>query len=230
MNKLKHVEGKIIVSIDMNYKNSHTFEDGTKIVMERKYDNFDEKYTRPVNAIVVSAENIPSGSEIIIHHTCTHETNRVHDYQRLSGKVEASDIRYFSIREDEAFAWYDEENRAWMPLRGFDFALQVFKPYKGILHNIEPTPIKNCLWVTTGQYANNACMTLQASNYRMIFQDRNGREKNIIRFRSEEDLNTQREAEVVCLHHNYTKQILSGDLHVGLTISDAKPLNEYIHA
>ncbi len=70
-------------------------------------------------------------------------------------------------------------------------------------------------------------MTLQASNYRMIFQDRNGREKNIIRFRSEEDLKTQREAEVVCLHHNYTKQILNGDLHVGLTISDAKPWNQY---
>lgn len=230
MSTLTHVEGKIIVQIDMEYKNSHQFEDGTKIRIERKYDCFDQKHTQPVNGIVISADNIPEGSEIICHHNICHDTNRILNYQQLSGKVEASDIRYFSIREDEAFAWYDEINKMWMPLKGFDFALQVFKPYKGILHNIEPTPIKNCLWVTTGEYANNACITLQASNYRMIFQDRNGREKNIIRFRSEEDLKTQREAEVVCLHHNYTKRVLSGDLHVGLTISDAKPLNEYIHA
>jgi hypothetical protein len=228
MSTLTHVEGKIVVSVDMNYKNSVTFADGTKIALERKYDNFDEKYTKPVNAIVVSADGIEEGAEIIIHHNCTHDTNRILNYQPLSGEVEAKDVRYFSIREDEAFAWYDKDNKTWMPLKGFDFALHIFKPYKGVLHNIEPTPIKNCLWVTTGQYANNACMTLQASNYRMIFQDRNGREKNIIRFRSEEDLKTQREAEVVCLHHSYTKQVLSGDLLVGLTISDAKPLKEYI--
>lgn len=228
MSTLTHVDGMIIVSINMNYKNSWTFEDGTKIALERRFDNFDEKYTRPVNAIVVSANNIPEKSEIIIHHTCTHDTNRIFNYEPLSGDVESSDIRYFSIREDQAFAWYDEDNKKWMPLKGFDFALHVFKPYKGIIEGIEPTPIKNCLWVTTGEYANNACMTLQASNYRMIFQDRTGREKNIIRFRSEEDLKTQREAEVVCLHHNYTQQILNGDLLVGLTISDAKPLKEYI--
>jgi hypothetical protein len=230
MEKLKHTEGRIIIKMDMEYKNSVTFSDGTKIRLERKYDCFDQKHTQPVNAIVVSADGIPEDSEIIVHHNCTHETGRIHNYQPLSGKVEASDVRYFSILEDEAFAWYDEVNSKWMPLKGFDFALQIFKPYKGILEGIEPAPIKNCLWVTTGEYAGNACMTLQASNYKMIFQDRNGREKNIIRFRSEEDLKTQRELEIVCLHHSYTKQVLNGDLHVGLTISDAKPLKEYIHA
>jgi len=228
MNKLTHVEGKIVVQIDMNYKNSHTFADGTKISLERKYDNFDQKYTQPVNAVVVSAEGIPEGSEIICHHNIAHDTNRIFDYQPLSGKVEASEIKYFSIKEDEAFAWYDEENKRWMPLNGFDFALQIFKPYKGILEGVEPTLIKECLWVTTGEYANNACVTLKASNYKMIFQDRNGREKNIIRFRSKEDTATHREMEIVALHNEYTKKVLNGDLHVGLTKSDAKSLNEYI--
>lgn len=227
-NTLKHVEGKVIVRMDMNYKNSWTFEDGTKIELARKYDNFNQSYTQPVNAIVVSADNIPEGAEIICHHNIGHDTNRIYNYQQLSGEVEASDIRYLSIREDEAFAWYDEANSKWMPLKGFDFALNVYRPYKGILQGVEHTPIKNCLWVTTGDYANNACMTLQASNYKMIFQDRTGREKNIIRFRSEEDLTTQRECEIVCLHHAYTKQILNGDLYVGLTKTDAKTINEYI--
>lgn len=227
MNKLTHVEGRIIIKMDMEYKNSHTFEDGTKIRLERKYDNFDEKYTRPINAWVVSAEGIPENVEILVHHNCTHDTNRIFNYQKLSGEVEASDIKYFSIREDEAFAWYNEETNSWMPMKGFDFALHVFKPYKGILEGIEPTPIKNCLWVTTGEFKDNACMTLIASNYKIIFQDRNGREGNLIRFRSEDNQINQRECEVVLLHHEYTNKILSGDFFVGISISDAKPLNEY---
>jgi hypothetical protein len=230
MSKLTHVEGRIIIKMDMEYKNSHTFEDGTKIRLERKYDNFDEKYTRPINAVVVSAENIPEGVEVLVHHNCTHDTNRIFNYQQLSGKVEASDIRYFSIKEDEAFAWYDEESKRWMPIKGFDFALHVFKPYKGILEGIEPTPIKNTLWVTTGEYKDKACMTLVASNYKIIFQDRNGREGNLIRFRSEENPITMRECEVVLFHHEYTEKILSGQYYVGVTISDAKPLKEYLHA
>lgn len=226
---LIHVEGRIIIRMPTDYKNWHTFEDGTKIRLERVYDCFDEKHTRPINAWVVSAEHIPKEVEILVHHTCTHETNKINDYKKLSGAEEASDIRYFSIREDEAFAWYDEEHARWTPLKGFDFALQIFKPYRGIIQNVDPELIKNALWVVTGQYKNNACMTLQASNYKIIFQDRSGREGNLIRFRSEEDLKTKRECEVVLLHHEMTQKILNGEYLVGITKSDAKPINEYIN-
>lgn len=226
-NKLIHTEGRIIVSVDMNYKNSHTFADGTKISLERKYDNFNMRYTQPVNAVVVSAENIPKGAEIIIHHNCTHETNRILNYQSLSGKAESSQIKYYSILETEAFAWHD--GKRWQPLDGYDFALRIFKPYKGVIDGIEPDLIKEVLWVTTGEYKNKACITLKACDYQLIFQDRNGQESNLIRFRSKENEKEKREMEIVAIHDEYTEKILIGELSVGLIKSDAKPLKDIVY-
>jgi len=219
--KLTHVENRIIVAIDHQRKNWHQFEDGTKIRIERSYDNFNMRHVNPVNAIVISGANLPEGVEIIVHHTCIHDTNKINNFKSLSGKIEASDIKYYSISENEAFAYYDENE--WKPLPGFDFALRIYKPYTGIMHGIEPTLIKQVLWITTGQYINNACITLQASDYQLIFQDKNNTEKNIIRLRTEENQKEQRESEVVALHNEYTEKILKGLLWIGLTPSDAKP-------
>lgn len=227
--KLRNVEGRIVVSVDIEAKNWHTFEGGITIRRERKYDNFNLRFVNPVNAIVVSAENIPEGSEILIHHNSTHDTSRIFNFQSLSGDEIASNIRYFSIPEAEAFAWYDKESKSWQPLPGFDFALRVFKPYKGILEGVEPTLIKDCLYVTTGEYKGLICRTLKSCDYQIIFQDTNGREGNLIRFRSVEDLKTQRELEIVAIDHTLTEQLQNGDLIVGITKSDAKPLKEIQH-
>lgn len=228
MNKLIHTEGRIIISVDTEGKNSHTFENGTTIRIERKYDNFDRKHTQPVNAIVISGENIPEGAEIIIHHNATDEVNLIHNYKSLAGTDVASSIKYFSIRESEAFAYRD--GKEWLPLPGYDFALRVFKPYNGILEGVEPTLIKGVLFVTTGEYKNNVCITLKACDYQLVFQDITGREKNLIRFRSSENVQEQRECEVVAYHNEYTKKVLSGDLLVGLTKIEAKPLKEIQYA
>lgn len=221
---LMHTEGRIVISVDLEAKNSWTFEDGTKIRMERKYDNFNMRYVKPVNAIVVSAETIPVESEILIHHNATDTTNQIFDYQPLSGKEAASEIKYFSIREDEAFAWL--KGFTWNPLPGFDFALRVFKPYNGILQGVEPTLIKNVLYITTGQYKGLVCHTLRASDYQIIFQDTNGQEGNLIRVRTSEDTKTQREEEISVIDHSLTEQVLNGKLIVGVTKSDAKPLKD----
>ena len=228
MNKLTHTEGRIVVKVDLEGKNSHTFEDGTKIRLERRFDNFNMRYTQPVNATVISGEKIPEGAEIILHHNATHDTNVIHNYKPLDGAEIASNIRYFSIPETEAFAWRHGDE--WVPLPGYDFALRVFEPYHGIIEGVEPSEIKNVLWVTTGEYKGNVCITLKACDYQLIFQDVNGREGNLIRFRSVEDQKTQRECEVVAIHHDFTNKVLNGKLHVGLTKVDAKSINEIKYA
>lgn len=182
MGKLKHIESRIVVKMDMNYKNSHTFEDGTKIRLERRFDNFDNRYTQPINAIVVSADNIPDGSEILCHHNVGHPTNQIFNYQPLSGDVQASDIRYFSISVDEAFVYREKDSTEWRPLPGYDFALRVFKPYLGTIQGIEPTLIKNTMLMTTGEYKGLICHTLKYCDYELIFQDLNGRESRLIHF------------------------------------------------
>lgn len=221
MNKLTHVEGKIIVSIDLEAKNSVTFEDGTKIRLERKYDNFNMRYVNPVNAIVVSGESIPKGSQILIHHNAIHDTQKIFDYAPLSGKNEASDIKYFSISEDEAYAWYDNKLKEWKPLPGYDFALRVFKKYTGSIQGIEPELVKNVLFMLTGKYSKQAVFTAQASDYQIIFQDINGKEGNLIRIRTDGDEKTKREPEVIALMNGYTGKIWEGELLVGITKNDA---------
>lgn len=228
MSKLTHVENRIVVAIDHEKKNWHQFEDGTKIRLERKYDNFNMRIVNPVNAIVVSGENIPEGAEVIVHHNCAHETNLINNFQPLSGSVQASDIKYYSISENEAFAWHD--GNEWQPLKGYAFALRIFKGYKGILQGIEPTLINGILWIITGEYKNKACITLKAADYQLVFQDRNNKEGNIIRLRTEDNPKDQRESEVIAIHNDYTNKVLNGELWVGLTKSDAKPIKEIQHA
>lgn len=227
-NKLTHVENRIVVAIDHEKKNWHQFDDGTKIRIERKYDNFNMRHVNPVNAIVISGEGLPEGAELLVHHNCIHETNMIHNFKPLSGKTEASDIKYYSISENEAFAWFDEDSQSWQPLRGYAFALRIFKPYNGIIHGVEPTLLKQVLWITTGEYKNKACITLVASDYQLVFQDRNNKEGNIIRLRVEENEKEKRESEIVAIHHEYTDKILREEFIVGLTKTDAKPINEYI--
>jgi len=222
--KLTHTTGRIIIKMDTEKKNWHQFEDGTKIRLERKYDNFNRRHTEPINAIVVSAENIPEDSEILIHHNANHETNLIHNYQSLSGKAQADSIRYYSISESDAFVW--RNGGEWMPLPGYDFALRVFKPYTGPLEGIEPELVKNTLYMTTGEYNGLICHTIRAVDYEIIFQDTNNRESRLIRVRTNGDEKAKREEEIVCINHNLTKELNEGRLYVGLDKSTAKPINK----
>lgn len=228
MNKLLHTEGRMVVAIDMEKKNQHAFEDGTVIRIERKYNNFNRRHTEPVNAIVVSAEHIPEGSEVLIHHNANHETNRILNYQSLSGAVEADSVKYFSISENEVFVWHDGKD--WHPLPKYDFALRVFRPYLGSIQGIEPEQIKNTLYLTTGEYKGKICHTLKYVDYELIFQDRNNRENRVIRVRTNGDEKSKMEEEIVCVNHNLTRELNEGKLFVGLSTSDAKPINKLAHA
>lgn len=74
---LKHTHGKVVVSVDLQAKNWHTFENGTKIRRERQFNELDRKRTEPVNAHVISGEGIREGTEILVH------PNAVADHTRI---------------------------------------------------------------------------------------------------------------------------------------------------
>ncbi|HEY6437884.1 MAG TPA: hypothetical protein VIY47_14935 [Ignavibacteriaceae bacterium] len=224
---LKHVEGKVIVSMDIQKKNYHTFSDGTIIRRERQYNELNRRISEPVNAIVISGENIPAGVEILIHPNAASETNQIHNYTKLSGAELDSDIKYYSIPEEQCFIWKDSNNE-WQPLPPYETALRVFKPHTGLLQNIEPTQLKDTLYVTSGDLKGNVVATLQACDYQIVFQDVNGREGDLIRFRPYGDDKHDREPEAIALLHSETKKVNEGKLLVGLTPSDAKKIDNPI--
>lgn len=223
---IKATDKRIVLSCDIEGKNSHRFDNGMVIQYVRQVNNLHRMQTEPVNCIVVDGDGIKDGAQIIVHPNALIDTNRLYNYRGLSGSDIASNIRYFSIPEEQAFAWHNGER--WMPLPNFEFGLRIFTPYTGILQGIEPTKIKECLYVTTGSLAGNVVHTLKAADYQLIFQEIDGREGNLIRFRHSDDLNFDRE-EAICINHELTEKVKKGLIYVGLTKSDCKPLNEMIN-
>lgn len=219
---LKHLEGRIVVKCDTQAKNWHTFEDGTVIRRERQFNEFNRRITEPVNTTVISADGIPEGSELLVSHNALHDTNRIFNYTPLSGKSQATDIRYFSIPEYECFAWRDGTGQM-QPVKGFQFGLRVFEPYKGVLTGIDPEIIKDVLYVTTGDLKGLVCHMGKSSDYELIYQGQDGREKSLIRFRHSDTEELERE-EVMAISHSLTERVLNGELLLGIEIKDAKPL------
>lgn len=223
--KLKAPTGRVIIKIDIEAKNSHTFSDGTKIRLERVYDNFNMRYVKPVNAIVVAANDIPEGAEILIHHNATHDTYRLFDYRSFSEEI-TSEVKYYSIPEGECFFWREGIGSEWKALGNFVTGLRIFQPYNGILEGIDPLLIKDKLYITSGPLKGEVVSTLKASDYQIIFQNDDGREESLIRLRYFEDGNDRNE--IISIDHYYTELVESGKLLVGYTISDAVKLKEQI--
>lgn len=228
MSTLTHVENRLILKVDLNYKNNHTFANGVTISLQRRFENFDRKYTEPVSGEVISGNGIPKGALILFHHNGCREENEILNHGQLSGKEIASDIKFFSVPEEDCFAWKMADGE-WQPTNTFDFALRCFVPYNGVIQGIEPTLIKDCLYMRTGEYAGQVVRTLKACDYEVVFREPStGQESRLIRCRPNGDERTNREAEVIALDHGLTKKLNAGQILVGLTKSNAKPLNEYI--
>ena len=221
--KLKAPSNRVIIKVDLESKNSHTFKDGTKIKLERVYDNFNMRYVKPVNAEVVDAKDIPTGAEILIHHNATHDTYKIFNYQRPTTEA-SSDIQYFSIPIEECFMWREEKGSSWNALNNFVTALRIFKPYKGMLQGIEPEVMNNKLYITSGELKGRAVNTVISSDYEIIYQNDDGTEGRIIRLRYYPDGNDRNE--IIAVNDYMTELVENGDLLVGYGKSDAKQLKE----
>jgi len=221
--KLIAPKGRVIVKVDLESKNFHTFSDGTKIKLERQYDNFNMRYVKPVNAIVVNGVGLTEDSDILIHHNATHDTYRIFNYQAPT-KEASSDIKYYSIPEQECFLWREKGGSTWNTLHNYVTGLRVFKPYKGVMEGIEPSKIKNKIYITSGEFAGNVCDTVNSADYEIIYQGDDGKEESIIRLRHYENEDNSRE-EIIAIDHSLTKLVEKGDYLVGITKSDAKKLN-----
>jgi hypothetical protein len=225
---LKFVKGRVVCYVDLELKNSYQFENGTKIVWARGYNNFNRRETQPINGVVISAENIMSGAEILFNHNSVDDSNRVFDADSFSGETVSKNIQYYSIPETECYAWR-MGNGDFSPTKNFQFGLRVFEPYVGILNGVTPTLIKDVMFVTTGKLKGKVCNMLKSSDYEMVFQGSNGREQRIIRFRHSDNHDLDLE-EVITINGYLTEKVNSGELLVGLTDNDAKQISIQAYA
>lgn len=220
---LKHIEGRIIVKIDMEGKNYHRFENGTNIRRERKFNNLNFRETSPVNGIVVSAEGIPTGVEILVDYHSVHDSNKILNYKNKSKRV-----NYYSIKKEDCYLWND--GTGWKPHHPYELALRVFKKYDGVISWMKPEVMPNILYVTTGELKDKIVLTLLGCDYECVFQDTNGREGNRIRFLPFGEPRLNKEEEAICIREDLMKELKEEKLLIGYTLSDCKTLKEYKNA
>lgn len=212
---------RVFISVNMDFKNS-TRLNGADIKLQRQTDNFDRKYTQPVNAIVIDAANIPRGAEILCHHNATHATYEIPDYKGLDGEYLSGTERYFSIPESECYAWRIG-GEDWQPANGYAFGLRIFKPYAGGLVGLLPTQVKNKLYITTGDLKGKAVLTKAACDYTIIYQNEHGKEAQLIRLRHYNK--PELREEIIAIDNETTDAIENGELLIGVYQTSAYQLN-----
>jgi hypothetical protein len=215
--ELKHTKGRVIISIDIEAKNSHTFGDGSKIYIGRQFNNLNRRETEPVNAYVISGEGVTTGAEILIHPNAIIDSNKI-----FSFKEDISDVKYYSIPKEQCYIWKNENNE-WLPLENFATALRVFEEYKGLLVGVEHKLIPNVLYITSGSLKGKVVHTLKACDYEIIFMGSNGVEERVIRCRHFEKETNERE-EIVGIDIGLTSMVKKGDLLIGISSNDAKSI------
>lgn len=222
---MKFIKDRVIIKVDVEQKNNHTFSNGITIRLERDYNNLDQKYTQQVLGEVLSSETVPVGSLILFHHNSIHDVNTVFDSDLLTKEEKVAGFKVISLDESECFLWKQiGECFTWKPIKNFCTALRVFEPYKGALVCIEPKIIKNVLYLTSGEYKGNVVHTVKASDYQITFRNEKGIDERIIRCRHFEDRLDERE-EIIMIDGYLTDKVNNGKLLVGIEKSDCKTLN-----
>lgn len=218
LGQLNHTHGRVVITVDVEGKNSHTFSNGQKIYIGREFNNLNKRETAPVNAFVISGENIEKGAEILVHHNAIIESHRIYNYND-----DELDVKYYSIPETQCYLWKGKDGK-WNPMKNFATGLRLFMPYKGNLVGVEPTLIPDVLYITSGEYKGKVAHTLRACDYEIIYMGESGTEERIIRIRHYEKEFNEKE-EIVGISNILTKKVLSGEILVGLSKSDAKFVN-----
>lgn len=123
--------------------------------------------------------------------------------------------------ERDCFFWKMPGEKEWQPTKGYATGLRVFKKYEGLIQGVEPKLIPDTLFVTSGKYKNSVVRTAKASDYMLTFRDpETGRDVQLIRFRPDGIESEEREPEAVCVINQLTDQVKTGDLLVGISVSD----------
>lgn len=221
---LKAAPQRILLKVDTDFKNNYSLTKDVTIRLERNVENLNHRETMPVQGICMEDRpDVPREAMVIVNHNSFHPSNQIFNHSELSGEEIASGIGLFAVPESECYLWKTKDMEDWQPMKGFAIAERVFEPYKGILHGMPHTKIKDTLYVKTGYYKGKIVRTLKATDYEMVFRGDDGKEQRLIRFRTFYPEPNERE-EVLFIDEALTTRLKNGEIFVGLTETDCTAL------
>lgn len=221
---IKHAEGKVLIKVNKEQKNKHTFSNGVTIELRRNYNNLNHSYTQQTLGEIISADGIPYGAMVLYFFNSLHETYKIRNHSFLTKKEKEEGYEIYAIHEEECYLWKMPGEIKWNPMKNYETAKRVFKPYEGPLSGIDPKKIKNVLYVETGELKGKVVHTLVACDAEIVFRNEKGVDERIIRFRPFGNEKEKREPEAIAIDESLTKLVQKGKYLIGLTPSDAKQL------
>lgn len=194
---LKATKGNVLIKIDLTQKERYRFSNGQEIYISRGHE-YNLRIDNPNVAEVIDAENIPTGSLVLIHHNSIQDSYKVFEEKNI-----------YSIPNDMVFLY--NFNDKWIPNEGFVISERIFKPYNGFLIGIEPELVKNRMYIRKGIHSGKAVITLKNCDYEIIYFI-DGKQNHIIR---------TREREIIGEDLELTQKIKNGEYLTGITSKTA---------
>lgn len=215
---LKATKANVLIEVDMDNKTKYRFDNGTEIFISRGH-NYNLREDAASVGKVLSAEKIPKGSMVLIHHNATQDSYKIFNL----GKDNV-----FSVPNDQVFLFND--GSGWQPNDNFLITYRIFRRYKGLILGVEPERVEGRLYVIKGKIDDDSepldgkvAIVTPNSDYEIIFHE-NGKSKSIIRTRSREILAEDVEMTTEVNKGDYTSEYI-----IGNNSKDAQPLNYINH-
>lgn len=224
--KEKALKGYVIIKMDTRQRERFRL-GGTDIVLDiSRGFNWNLREDRPALAEIIDGENLPKGTDVLVNYLAIEPVYEILEEEILTKHEKQQGVKIFSIPNDMCFAYFDKGE--WRPCKEYLLTMRIFKPYTGKLAGIEPTLVKNRMYVFKGfsegenetkvDLGGKVAVTLDWCDYQIVWTDRNNKEQNLIRTRDREIIGTD---------DGLLKELKKEKYLMGLTAKTAKTLKEW---
>ncbi len=219
----KAIGKNILLKIQTKNKEIYNLTEDAQIEISKGF-NFNRREDYPSYGVVIDAQKIPAGAEVLVHHNSTEEAYRVPDYNFLTEQEKLDGWKVFTIDRDMVFV-YRTDGKDWLPCEDFLITKRLFTPYKGKIAGVGNQRVKNRLFVVRGNdvwdeketdLTGKVMVVTENSDYEIIFHNHEHREERLIR---------TRHRELQAIDEGLTKKLKKGLVYLGLNETDCKPIN-----
>lgn len=219
------IKTNIILKMDVRQKEKFNLTEDIQIEISKGF-NFNLREDRSSMGYIINGRGLTKGHQALCHHLTIESGNEVVGETILTEAEKKEGYKVFSVDRDMVFAT-SPDGIEWHPCKDFLITLRIFKPYKGKLKGIEPTVLKDRMYIIKGvdefeeqitDLSDKVACTTVNSDYQIIWHNKKNREQSLIRTRSRE---------VLAIDNGMLEDLKNGELLIGLTATDCKTYKEY---
>lgn len=221
------IKTNILLKMNTRQKELYSLMEGVDIEISKGW-NFNLREDRSSMGYIVNGRGLTKGHQALCHHLTIESGNEVTAETILTDDEKKIGFKVFSVDKDMVFAT-SPDGIEWHPCKDFLITLRIFKPYKGKLKGIEPTVLKDRMYIIKGvdefedeitDLSDKVACTTANSDYQIIWHNEKNREQSLIRTRSRE---------ILAIDNGMLEDLKKGKLLIGLTVTDCKTYKEYIN-